>query len=59
MNKSLSLFLDLLRLGAALLVLVGHMAEVFALHLPDLIHHSAKEGVAIFFSSFRASSSPS
>ncbi|GGZ09328.1 acyltransferase family protein [Novosphingobium colocasiae] len=49
MNKSLSLFLDLLRLGAALLVLVGHMAEVFALHLPDLIHHSAKEGVAIFF----------
>lgn len=49
MNKSLSVFLDLLRLGAAMLVLVGHMAEVFAVRLPDLVHHSAKEGVAIFF----------
>jgi peptidoglycan/LPS O-acetylase OafA/YrhL len=44
-----SVFLDLLRLGAALLVLVGHMGAVYRLDLPDIIGHSAKEGVAIFF----------
>jgi peptidoglycan/LPS O-acetylase OafA/YrhL len=49
LSKNLSVFLDLLRLFAALLVLVGHAGEVYHMHLPDIIAHSAKEGVAIFF----------
>ncbi|WP_232495441.1 acyltransferase family protein [Novosphingobium kaempferiae] len=45
----MSVFLDLLRLFAALLVLVGHAGEVYKMHLPAMLGHSAKEGVAIFF----------
>lgn len=48
-NRNLSVFLDLLRLFAALLVLVGHAGEVYRMKLPAMIGHSAKEGVAIFF----------
>lgn len=49
MNRNLSVFLDLLRLVAALLVLVGHAGEVYHLQMPDILGHSAKEGVAVFF----------
>jgi peptidoglycan/LPS O-acetylase OafA/YrhL len=49
LNRNLSVFLDLLRLLAALLVLVGHMGSVYRMDLPDIVAHSAKEGVAIFF----------
>lgn len=49
MSRNLSVFLDLLRLFAALLVLVGHAGEVYEMHLPAMVGHSAKEGVAIFF----------
>lgn len=49
LNRNLSVFLDLLRLVAALLVLVGHAGEVYHLHMPDILGHSAKEGVAVFF----------
>lgn len=49
LTRNLSVFLDLLRLSAAMLVFAGHMALMFALPLPSLLGHSAKEGVAIFF----------
>lgn len=49
MSRNLSVFLDLLRLFAALLVVVGHAGAAYRLHLPDIVGHSAKEGVAIFF----------
>lgn len=49
MSRNLSVFLDLLRLFAALLVLIGHAGEVYHIPLPDIVAHSAKEGVAIFF----------
>ncbi|PNU05603.1 acyltransferase family protein [Novosphingobium guangzhouense] len=49
MSRNLSVFLDLLRLFAAMLVLIGHAGEVYQLQLPAMIGHSAKEGVAIFF----------
>lgn len=49
LSRNLSVFLDLLRVAAALLVLVGHMGAVYQLGLPDILAHSAKEGVAIFF----------
>ncbi|MFC0202802.1 acyltransferase family protein [Novosphingobium soli] len=49
LTRNVSLFIDLLRLFAALLVLVGHAGEVYRLDLPDTVEHSAKEGVAIFF----------
>lgn len=49
LSRNLSIFLDLLRLMAALLVLMGHAGEVYRMHLPTLLGHSAKEGVAIFF----------
>lgn len=49
MSRNLSLFLDLLRLFAALLVFVGHAGQVYRIDLPVIIGHSAKEGVAIFF----------
>ncbi|MFD1960865.1 hypothetical protein ACFSHP_21085 [Novosphingobium panipatense] len=49
MNKNVSIFLEALRLFAALLVFVGHAGSVFQIELPSLVGHSAKEGVAIFF----------
>lgn len=49
MSRNLSVFVDLLRLSAALLVLIGHAGIVFSMKLPDLVAHSAKEGVATFF----------
>jgi peptidoglycan/LPS O-acetylase OafA/YrhL len=49
MNRNLSLFLDILRLFAALLVFVGHAGQVYGIAMPAIIAHSAKEGVAIFF----------
>lgn len=49
LNKNVSIFLDALRLFAALLVFVGHAGSVFQIELPSLVGHSAKEGVAIFF----------
>lgn len=49
MTRNLSVFLDLLRLLAALLVVAGHAGELYRIPLPDIVAHSAKEGVAIFF----------
>lgn len=49
MTRNVSVLLDLLRLFAALLVLLGHAGEVYGMNLPAMIGHSAKEGVAIFF----------
>lgn len=49
LNRNLSVFLDLLRLFAALLVLIAHAGRIYQMHLPDLVAHSAKEGVVIFF----------
>jgi peptidoglycan/LPS O-acetylase OafA/YrhL len=48
-RKGLSLYLDLLRLAAAVVVLLGHAGEVFRMPLPAIVGHSAKEGVVIFF----------
>ncbi|AXB77297.1 acyltransferase [Novosphingobium sp. P6W] len=49
LSRNLSVFLDLLRLFAALLVFVGHTGAVYSLNMPVIVAHSAKEGVAIFF----------
>lgn len=49
LTRNLSVFLDLLRLLAALLVLLGHAGEVYGMGLPAIVGHSAKEGVAVFF----------
>lgn len=49
MTRNLSIFLDLLRLFAALLVVIGHAGALYHIAMPDIIAHSAKEGVAIFF----------
>ena len=49
MSRNLSVFLDLLRLFAALLVFVAHTGAVYSLDMPVIVAHSAKEGVAIFF----------
>ncbi|MGF7155682.1 acyltransferase family protein [Novosphingobium gossypii] len=49
MARNLSVFLDLLRLAAAVMVFVAHGGAVYGMDLPPMIGHSAKEGVAIFF----------
>lgn len=49
MSRNLSVFLDLLRLLAAMLVVIGHAGAIYRVDLPDIVGHSAKEGVAIFF----------
>ncbi|MEE4454460.1 acyltransferase [Novosphingobium resinovorum] len=49
LTRNLSVFLDLLRLVAALLVLVAHAGEIYRMGLPAMLGHSAKEAVAVFF----------
>lgn len=50
LSKGVSLYIDLLRLVAALLVFVGHADTLlFNGRIPPIVSHHAREAVAIFF----------
>lgn len=50
LSKGVSLYIDLLRLVAALLVFVGHADTLlFDGRIPPIVSHHAREAVAIFF----------